>query len=259
MKSIYITALFALLFISNYSSAQHLKSPNGALNLKFSLGKKGEPTYQLTYKGQAVIKPSRLGVSLKGDAKALRANFVIEEATTTTFDETWTPVWGEYNTIRNHYNELAVTLKQQETNRLMRLRFRLFNDGLGLRYEFPQQENLVYFVLKDEHTQFAMTGDHTAFWIPGDYDTQEYDYTTSKLSEINEKFDAAFTENTSQTQFSKTGVQTALMLKTDAGLYINIHEAALLNYACMHLNLDEEQMVFESWLTPDKNGDKGYL
>ncbi len=258
MKFIPIIQLIALFCYCYYGVAQELQSPNGALKLLFSLEKKGRPTYQLDYKSQAVIKPSHLGLELK-DAKALMDDFVLVGSKTKSFDETWTPVWGETKTIRNHYNELEVTLKQKRTERLLRLRFRLFDDGLGLRYEFPQQENLVYFVLKEERTQFAMAGDHTAFWLPGDYDTQEYDYTTSKLSEINEKFDAAVTENTSQRQFSKTGVQTALMLKTDTGLYINIHEAALLNYACMHLNLDEKHMTFESWLTPDSNGDKGYL
>jgi alpha-glucosidase len=161
--------------------------------------------------------------------------------------------------IRNHYNELAVTLNQPRTNRQIVIRFRLFDDGLGFRYEFPQQQNLIYFAIKEEHSQFAMTGDHTAIWIPGDYDTQEYDYTTSRLSEIRGLMSKAITPNSSQTPFSPTGVQTALMLKTNEGLYINLHEAALINYACMHLNLDDRNFVFESWLTPDANGTKGHL
>ena len=165
--------------------------------------------------------------------------FTIKDTKTSTFDETWKPVWGEESSIRNHYNELEVTLNQPSNDRYMIIRFRLFDDGLGFRYEFPQQKNLNYFVIKEEHSQFAMNGDHTAYWIPGDYDTQEYDYT--------------------QTVFSPTGVQTALMMKTDDGLYINLHEAALVDYACMHLNLNDKNMVFESWLTPDAKGDKGYM
>ena len=198
-------------------------------------------------------------MELKDDKKSLLNDFAILKTENSTFDDTWTPVWGEEKEIRNHYNELAVSLKQNKTNRIVIIRFRLFNEGLGFRYEFPQQENLIYFVIKEERSQFAMTGDHTAFWIPGDYDSQEYDYTESKLSEIREKFDKSVTDNASQEQFSKTGVQTALMMKTTDGLYINLHEAALINYSCMHLNLDEESMIFESWLTPDVNGDKGYM
>lgn len=227
--------------------------------MQFSIESNGVPTYQLSYKNQAVIKPSSLGLELKDDEKSLLNDFVISNTETAIFDETWQPVWGEEKNIRNHYNELAVTLTQNETNRIILIRFRLFDDGLGFRYEFPAQENLVYFIIKEEKTQFAMTGDHTAFWIPGDYDTQEYDYTESKLSEIREKFDSAVTGNASQEQFSKTGVQTALMMKTSEGLYINLHEAALINYSCMHLNLDDKNMIFESHLTPDATEDKGYM
>ena len=176
----------------------------------------------------------------------LMTGFKIKDTRTSTFDEVWRPVWGEESEIRNHYNELEVTLDQPENDRYIIIRFRLFNDGLGFRYEFPQQKNLNYFVIKEEHTQFAMTGDHTAFWIPGDYDTQEYDYTTSRLSEIRGKMSAAVTENSSQYVFSQTGVQTALMMKTDDGLYINLHEAALKDYSCMSLNLDDKNMIFES-------------
>ena len=189
----------------------------------------------------------------------LMTGFKIKDTRTSTFDETWRPVWGEESEIRNHYNELEVTLDQPMNNRYIVIRFRLFNDGLGFRYEFPQQQNLNYFVIKEEHSQFAMAGDHTAFWIPGDYDTQEYDYTTSRLSEIRSKMKEAVTPNSSQYVFSPTGVQTALMMKTDDGLYINLHEAALVDYSCMSLNLDDKNMVFESWLTPDAKGDKGYM
>ena len=198
-------------------------------------------------------------MSLRTIKKSLLNDFTVIDTKTATFDEAWTPVWGEVKTIRNHYNELAVTLNQRETNRQMVIRFRLFDDGLGFRYEFPQQKNLTYFVVREERTQFAMAGDHTAFWIPGDYDTQEYDFTESKLSEIRGLMEKSITANLSQTSFSPTGVQTSLMMKTADGLYINLHEAALINYSCMHLNLDDRNLIFESWLTPDVQGDKGYL
>ncbi|WP_445734582.1 glycoside hydrolase family 97 protein [Mariniflexile sp.] len=258
MKS-FVSVLTLLLLAHNVVGAQELKSPNGELAMQFSLKSDGTPTYQLSYKSKPVIKTSSLGLELKDDKKSLLNDFTISNTETTTFDDTWKPVWGEVKAIRNHYNELAVTLTQRETNRIVIIRFRLFDEGLGFRYEFPTQKNLIYFVIKEEKTQFAMTGDHTAFWIPGDYDTQEYDYTESKLSEIRGKFDKAVTGNASQEQFSKTGVQTALIMKTDDGLYINLHEAALINYSCMHLNLDDKNMVFESWLTPDAMGDKGYM
>jgi hypothetical protein len=258
MKNIIYTSLFALIFL-NVINAQQLKSPDKKFSLEFNLLEEGMPSYSLSYKDKEVIKPSKLGLELKNDNQSLLNNFDIIDSSTRTFDETWTPVWGEVAKIRNHYNELAVTLNQKGTNRKMIVRFRLFNDGLGFRYEFPTQSNLVYFTIKEEKTQFAMTGDHTAYWIAGDYDTQEYDYTTSKLSEIRGLMQKAVTGNASQTPFSLTGVQTSLMMKTDDGLYINLHEAALINYACMHLNLDDENMVFESWLTPNANGDKGQM
>lgn len=241
------------------SLAQELKSPNGQFVMSFALQADGTPAYQLTYKGKAVIKTSKLGLELKDDAKSLLDDFVISNTNTSSHDSNWQPVWGEVKTIRDHYNELAVTLKQKGTDRLLIIRFRLFDDGLGFRYEFPSQPNLVYFVIKEERTQFAMAGNHTAFWLAGDYDTQEYDYTTSRLTEIRGLMKTAIQSNASQTQFSPTGVQTSLMMKTDDGLYINLHEAALINYACMHLNLDEKNLVFQSWLTPDAVGDKGYM
>ena len=238
---------------------QELSSPSGDLQMKFSLKENGTPAYQLFYKGEEVIKTSTLGLELQDDSTSLMNEFEISDTKTSSFDKIWTPVWGEQAKIRNHYNELAVTLDQPSTDRKMIIRFRMFNDGLGFRYEFPQQENLVYFIIKEEHTQFAMTGDHTAYWLPGDYDSQEYDYTTSKLSEISSKFDEAWVGNASQTQFSKSAVQTALMMKTEDGLYINLHEAALKEYSLMNLNLDENSLVFESWLTPDAIGNKGYI
>lgn len=238
-------------------NAESVKSPNGNLELNFTV-KDGIPTYQLTYKNRPVIKESKLGLELKKD-RNLIDGFTLTDVKTNTFDETWKPVWGELKTIRNHYNELAVTLSQSDANRYIVIRFRLFNDGLGFRYEFPLQKNLNYFVIKEEKTQFAMAGDHKAFWLPGDYDTQEYSTVTSDLSEIRGKMEEAITPNSSQTTFSPTGVQTPLMMKSKDGLYINIHEAALVDYSCMHLNLDDKSMIFESWLTPDAIGDKGYM
>jgi glucan 1,4-alpha-glucosidase len=248
--------LFA--FISSLLSAENLVSPNGMLKMSFTLSPQGFPAYELSYKGKEVIKPSMLGLELK-NAPDLMSGFTVADLKTASLDETWRPVWGEENQIRNHYNELAVTLNQTSTDRRIVIRFRLYNEGLGFRYEFPGQDKLNYFVIKEEHTQFAMTGDHDAFWIPGDYDTQEYDYTESHLSEIRGLMKGAITGNESQTTFSPTGVQTALMMKTANGLYINIHEAALVDYSCMNLNLDDKNLVFESWLTPDATGNKGYM
>ncbi len=247
-----------VLMMSSAAMAESITSPNGQLKLNFSVNAQGEPVYELFYKGKSVINPSKLGLELKNDS-GLMNGFTLANASTSTFDETWQPVWGEVKYIRNHYNELVVTLNQKMQDRNMIIRFRLFNDGLGFRYEFPLQKNLNYFIVKEERTQFAMTGDHTAFWIPGDYDTQEYDYTEYKQSEIRGLMGKAITENSSQTQFSPTGVQTSLQMKTAEGLYINLHEAALVDYSCMHLNLDDKSFVFESWLTPDAVGNKGYL
>lgn len=260
-KKILSLVTLCMMLFSN-TNAQELKSPDGIFAMLFYLHDGGIPTYTLTYKGKEVIKPSKLGLELnskKEDRSSLFDNFIIAGTTTDTFDETWQPVWGESKDISNHYNELAVTLNQPATDRQMLIRFRLFNDGLGFRYEFPQQKKLVYFVIKEERSQFAMTGDHKAIWLPGDYDTQEYDYTTSRLSEIRSLMDKAITSNSSQTPFSPTGVQTSLMMKSDDGLYINLHEAALINYSTMHLNLDDKNMIFESWLTPDVQGNKGHL
>jgi len=254
-----IQVLFVLLIATNSSIGQELKSPNGQFSMNFSLLKDGTPTYELSYKNKPIIKSSKLGFELKNDKNSLLNGFVITNSKSSTFDETWKPVWGEVAQIRNHYNELAVTLNQKSTDRIVVVRFRLFDDGLGFRYEFPEQKNLVYFVIKEERTQFAMTGNHSAYWISGDYDTQEYDYTTSKLSEIRGLSGKARSENASQTWFSDTGVQTALMMKTADGVYINLHEAALINYSLMNLNLDDKNMVFESWLTPDARGDKGHI
>lgn len=260
MKAICIklTCFLLVLFMSRAAMAESITSPNGQLQLNFSVNSQGEPVYELFYKGKAVIKPSKLGLELKNDP-GLMNGFTLADTQTSTFDETWEPVWGEVKQIRNYYNEMAVTLDQKAQDRNIIIRFRLFDDGLGFRYEFPLQKNLNYFVIKEERTQFAMTGDHKAFWIPGDYDTQEYDFTESKLSEIRGLLKSAITGNASQTQFSPTGVQTSLQMKTADGLYINLHEAALVDYSCMHLNLDDKNLIFESWLTPDAVGDKGYM
>ncbi|MCG8582809.1 MAG: glycoside hydrolase family 97 protein [Bacteroidales bacterium] len=255
MKKLLLIQLLLLMGISLW--ADEVKSPNEQLSLSFEL-KDGVPTYQLSFMGKEVIKESRLGIELK-DADDLMDGFELTAVEQSSFDETWQPVWGEWKEIRNHYNELFVSLTQKDSKRIVNLRFRLFDDGLGFRYEFPEQDNMTYFVIKEENTEFAMAGDHKAFWIAADYDTQEYDYTESKLSEIRGLMSTAVTGNASQTPFTEPGVQTALMMKSDDGLYINLHEAALYEYSCMHLALDDKNMVFTSHLTPDARGDKGYM
>ena len=242
----------------HWAAAQQQTSPDGNVVLSFSLKADGTPTYKMTYKGKPVINESTLGFTLKKD-EPLTNHFKVVSDSKSTFKETWKPVWGEEKEILNHYNELLVQLKQDKTNRLMNIRFRVYNEGVGFRYEFPTQKELTYFVIAEENTQFAMTGDHTAWWIPGDYDTQEYDYNESKLSEIRGLMKQSMTDNVSQFVFSPTGVQTSLMMKTKEGLYINLHEAALVDYALMNLNLDDKNFIFQSWLTPDAKGDKGYL
>ena len=262
-----IQLFFIALMLPMLAAAQTIKSPDGKLSLTFSLTGNGVPTYSMTYKNKAVIKPSHLGLELAKNKHAskgfnetdLMDGFTVADTKTSSFDETWKPVWGETSTIRNNYNEMAVTLNQASSNRNIIIRFRAYDYGMGLRYEFPQQKDLNYFIIKEEHTQFAMTGDHKAWWLPGDYDTQEYETVTSKLSQIRGLMKSAVTENSSQTTFSPTGVQTALQMKTDDGLYINIHEAACVDYSTMSLNLDDKNMVFESWLTPDAEGMKGYM
>lgn len=253
-------ALFMALTVQaqNATKVYQQVSPDNNVHLSFELQEKGKPSYSLQYKKSQVINPSTLGLELNGQ-ESLQEGFEVVNTSTSSFDETWQPVWGENKDIRNHYNELLVELKQTSTGRFMNLRFRVYDDGIGFRYEFPQQRNLVYFVVKEEHSQFAMSGDHTAWWIPGDYDTQEYDYTESKLSEIRGLLQGAVSGNASQTVFSPTGVQTSLQMKTAEGLYINLHEAALVDYSCMHLNLDDKNLIFESWLTPDAVGNKAYM
>ena len=262
------TLLFSALLLPLSVAAQTVSSPNGAISVSFSLADGGRPTYEMTYKGRPVVKPSHLGLELAKDKHATKGfaetslmdGFTESHSEVSSFAETWKPVWGETATIRNHYNELLVSLSQDHTGRQMNIRFRVYDDGMGLRYEFPQQDSLVYFIVKEEHTQFAMTGDHTAWWLPGDYDTQEQETQESRLSEIRARFhDAVNWSNSSVANFSETGVQTSLQMKSQDGLYINIHEAALVNYPAMHLNLDDKHMVFESWLTPDATGNKAYV
>lgn len=265
---------------SQITDVNTLSSPDGKLEMSFHLTGDGTPEYTLDYDGRPVILSSGMGFELRGVLKAqkidynadgtvtksdwkpcesLHDGFVVESVERSSHDETWAPVWGEEDSIRNNYNELTVNLVQASTERRLLIRFRLFNDGLGFRYEFPSQKNLNYFVIKEELTQFAMTADHTAWWIPGDYDTQEYNYTQCRLSEISKHFKEALTGNDSQTPFSINGVQTSLQLRTDEGLYINIHEAALVNYPCMHLDLDPATLTFTSHLTPDAQGWKGRM
>ena len=262
MKHFILTAAALLSASASLGATEVLTSPDGRLQLSFDLTADGTPTYKMDYNNKPVIATSRLGLELKNQ-KSLLDGFKMERVSRSSFDETWQPVWGEQSSIRNHYNEMAVCLSQPDDNghlREMIVRFRLYDDGVGFRYEWPAQDNFTYFTIKEERTEFAMTGDHTAYWIPGDYDTQEYDYTISRLSEVREKMPAVkFSYNVSSTVFSDTGVQTSLQLKTDDGIYLNIHEAACVDYSTMHLNLNEKRMVLTSWLTPDARGDKGYL
>ena len=275
MKKVLLT-LFAAVAVMTLSAKEVLTSPDGNLTLTFEIGENGTPLYSLDYKGKAVVLPSGMGLELRGQDRqisfgeeitksdhgasvSLYNKFEQNGVVRTSSDTNWTPVWGEVATIRDNYNEMTVSLLQTERNYKMDIVFRLYNEGLGFRYLFPEQKDLTYFVIKEEKTEFAMTGDHIAWWIPGDYDTQEYEYHRSRLSEIRGLMQQAITPNSSQTPFSATGVQTSLQMKSDEGLYINIHEAALVDYSCMHLDLDDKKMVFRSHLTPDAQGWKGYL
>ena len=258
----FLTLLIILCVSAGLMSAQDanlrkVSSPDGNVELSFNLKDGHIPVYSLDYKGKPVVGESHLGFKLQGSG--MYDWFEISDTAIREIDETWNPVWGEESQIRNHCNEMTVTLRQTSSNRFMKICFRVFDDGMGLRYEFPDQKSMAYFVITDELTEFAMTGDHTAWWIPGDYDTQEYDYTRSRLSEIRGLLSSAICDNLSQTIFSETGVQTSLQMKTDDGIYINLHEAALVNYPAMHLLLDDKNMVFKAHLTPDPNGDLAYM
>lgn len=275
MKRVFLT-LLTIATALTVSAKETLSSPNGNLALTFEVGEGGKPMYSLEYKGKSVVLPSAMGLELRGQDRqisfgeeitksdhgnslSLYDKFEQKAVSRNSSDTTWTPVWGEVSTIRDNYNQMVVSLEQTERKYKMDIVFRLYDEGLGFRYVFPEQKELTYFVIKEEHTEFAMTGDHIAWWIPGDYDTQEYEYHRSRLSEIRGLMQQAITPNSSQTPFSATGVQTSLQMKSDDGLYINIHEAALVDYSCMHLDLDDKKMVFHSHLTPDAQGWKGYL
>ncbi len=258
MKRFFVLIIaFAMAFSVSNLSAQSILSPDGDLKFTFKLNE-GVPTYSVEYKQAPVILDSRLGFYLNG-AEDLLDGFTVLSSEQSTFDETWEPVWGEEIAIRNHYNELLVHLEQPTTERKMDIRIRLFDDGYGLRYEFPRQDGLTYFTVKEERTEFALTGDHRAFWMPGDYDTQEYDYFDSRLSEMGAIAADHVSGNASTTRFSDWGVQTALTMKSDEGIYITLHEAALVDYSCMHLLYNPDTKVFTSWLTPDAIGNKAYM
>ena len=287
MKRIISACAAALLLVGcgnqdvKVTDVHKLQSPDGKLELTFQLTEaEGTPQYALTYEGQDIILPSNLGFELRGVLKAQKlvygkdgniskkdredsysfaTDFVVDSVAVDSFDETWEPVWGEEAQIRNNYNEILVYLTQKSSDKKMNIRFRLYDDGLGFRYEFPYQKNLSYFVIKEELTQFAMAGDHTAWWVPGDYDTQEYNFTECRLTEIEDNMKKAINPNDSQTPYSMNGVQTSLQMRTDNGIYINIHEAALLDYPCMHLELNPRTLVFTSHLTPDAQGWKGRM
>ena len=300
-----IRFILALLVMPMMAWAGSIKSPNGNIELNFSVDNTGRPFYEMTYKGKAVVKPSFLGLELAKDKHAskgqqetdLMDGFTISKEDTSEFDETWQPVWGETKDIRNHYNEYVAVLQQQSQQREILIRFRVYDDGIGFRYEFPQQKNLNYFIIKEERTEFAMAGDHTAWWLPGDYDTQEQMTQQTRLSQIRNRMKEAVNwGNSSVAVFSETGVQTSLQMKSDAmdidgerhSLYINIHEAACQDYATMHLELVDadtkhlseklwggsnaytpdpkpsawplpQPLTFVSHLTPDATGLKGAM
>ncbi|MBQ2525429.1 MAG: glycoside hydrolase family 97 protein [Bacteroidales bacterium] len=274
MKKVLMMFAAAVMFSVAAYSGETLKSPDGNLELDFRLDERGAPVYNLSYKGSPVVLDSRMGFLLVfnndpsmhrmpyagrfGGPWSLYDGFSIADSKTSSFDETWTPVWGEEAEIRNHYNELAVTLKQ-ESGRIMIVRFRLYDDGLGFRYEFPAENALTYFLISEEVTEFALAGDHLAWWLPGDYDTQEYNYTESRLSEVRKLVDRARTANASQAAVPGVSVQTSLQMKTDDGLYVNIHEAEVVNFPTANLELDDENMKLRVWLTPDAQGVKGRM
>lgn len=257
MKKVIFLCFSLLLFCS--LSSQILSSPDSNLTMSFRLDGNGTPVYDLEYKGKIVIKESKMGFTIN-NPQSFAEGFSIVNTDNTSLDETWKPVWGENREIRNHYNEMLVSLVQEKTEWKLNIRFRLFDDGLGFRYEFPVQQDLRHFIIKEEHTEFNITGNHKAFWLPADYDTNEYPTTTSKLSEIAGLIDEVRKEPlAAKAPSPNLAVQTPLMLKTDDNLYINIHEAALINYSAMHLNVDDKTFSLSSHLTPDKNGNKAYI
>ncbi|HEV2860577.1 MAG TPA: glycoside hydrolase family 97 protein [Pyrinomonadaceae bacterium] len=253
-----LSFIFVLLFSLN-AFAQEIESPSGKLSLSFRLTDKGEPTYRLSFGGRPVVLPSRLGVELK-ELPALTGGFAVVNAEKAERDETWEPVWGEVKQIRNRYRELAVTLQQASAdNRRVVVRFRLYDDGLGFRYEFPEQPGLKYFIVAAEKTEFNLAGDHKTFWIPGDYDTNEYAYSTTRLSEVNATRGMSEKEIAVKSIPADNVVQTPLMMKTADGLYVNVHEAALVNYPAMNLDVDRRAFALSSHLVPDALGNKAYM
>lgn len=255
-----------------------VSSPDGRISVNFYVDDDGALSYSMDYDGRPVVLRSSLGFDLRGslnasvitygktvsksDALPVRTfsdGFVLTSVDTSSYDGVWIPVWGEESLIRNHYNEMTVNLMKSDTGERMNIRFRVYDDGLGFRYEFPGAQKLSYFVISEEKTEFRMSGDHYAWWIPGDYDTQEYEYVESRLSDIPSRFEEAVCGNMSQTPFSMNGVQTSLLMRTDDSLYINIHEAALVDYSCMHLVVDTEKFILTSHLTPDAQGWKGHM
>ncbi len=260
-KNAYLILFY--LFITMIAGAQDVNvitESMGNIKLSFLLDEKGNPKYAVTYKQKTVINPSQLGFILEGK-KSFNSNFVLLGSDKKNVDETWTPVWGEVNNIRNHYNQLTVELQEKDApKRLLNIVFKVYEDGIGFRYEFPGQPDLKYFIVTDETTSFNLTGDHKTFWIPGDYDSNEYAYTTSKLSEVDGwKLPIISSEPKSIYEPDQYAVQTPLMMKTADGLYINIHEAALVNYPSMQLHVNKTSLSLSSSLVPDTYGNKAYL
>lgn len=254
-----LLTLLGVLGMSVAAWAQTLNSPDGNLKLTFGLSAEKTPVYSLEYKDKQVVKESKMGFILK-PALDFSKNFSVVDTEFSESTSTWNPVLGQYREIEDNHKEMLVELKQEKTGWLLNIRFCLFDDGLGFRYEFPVQGNLRHFTLVEELTEFCLAGDHKAFWIPADYDTNEFPITTSKLSEVAGLIDKVREEPlAAKAPTPGLAVQTPLMLKSDDGLYINIHEAALVNYPAMCLNLDDKNFVMSSHLTPDKNGNKGFI
>lgn len=253
------TILIASFYLLSAAGAETIKSPNGGVLVNFDV-ENGVPVYSVDFKGKKAVLKSKMGLELaKTKYPSLHGGFTLVKTERATFDETWQPVWGETKTIRNHYNEALFTLEQKNPSRKMQIRFRVYDDGVGFRYEFPKQKSLMFLTVKDELTQFAMPSDATAFWIPADNGSQEYEYNKTRLSEIRAKMADATNKTDWASPVGPTSVQTSLQLVTDDGLYINIHEAALVDYSCMHLTLDDNTLTFKSELVPDPTGNKSYM
>lgn len=256
MKKTIITLLLFCFF--NGIFAQNIESPSKEIEVVFSLSKEGEPTYKVNYKGKTIVLHSKMGMSLK-NAVALTKNFNLINTESKTVNETWEPVLGEESIITNHYNETRFYLNQKDTNNKLNIVFKVYDEGVAFRYEFPLADEVKYFILSEENTEFKLTGDHKAFWTPGDYDSQEYVYNQTKISEIdNSKLDLANGVGL-QSIKSNYRVQSPLMMKSSDGLYLNIFEAAVVNYPVMHLDVDVNTLQLTSNLVPNTIGDKAYL